>query len=158
MISIKATLLSLSLIALHIPMQALQSMNQITEFPSNCFFCQQAHNKDVVPVAQFEHCFVLKDNFPVSPGHMLIVPYHHIDNWFAANETVQRDIIQAVNAMKEIIDVEYHPDGYNIGMNCGQAAGQTVMHLHVHLIPRYIGDVENPRGGVRGVIPTKQKY
>ena len=59
---------------------------------------------------------------------------------------------------QEILDKKYSPDGYNIGMNCGEAAGQSVMHVHVHLIPRYVGDVKNPRGGVRGIIPEKQNY
>ena len=68
------------------------------------------------------------------------------------------DIVQALEAMKGFLDNEFHPDGYNFGANCGEAAGQTVMHLHVHLIPRYSGDTLHPRGGVRGVIPSKQSY
>jgi len=77
---------------------------------------------------------------------------------FTANEEVQKDIMKALNAMKIVLDAEYNPDGYNIGANCGKDAGQSVMHLHVHLIPRYKGDMEDPKGGVRGVIPSKQKY
>lgn len=125
---------------------------------TDCLFCQRAYDAKTVFVKQFKHCFVVKDNFPVSPGHVLIIPYNHCVDWFSADQATQTDIMHAIQEMKTILDNELHPDGYNIGMNCGTAAGQSVMHLHVHLIPRYTGDMENPRGGVRGVIPSKQKY
>ncbi len=125
----------------------------------NCIFCQMAEKKkEVEIVAQFEHCFVIKDQYPVSPGHLLIIPYQHTENWFTSDNAVKEEIIRVLDKMKKLVDDEYHPDGYNIGMNCGQVAGQTVMHLHVHLIPRFEGDMDNPKGGVRGVIPSKQKY
>jgi len=66
--------------------------------------------------------------------------------------------MQALHKLQAELDVEYNPDGYNVGINCGEAAGQSVMHLHLHIIPRYAGDTEDPKGGVRGVIPSKQKY
>lgn len=98
------------------------------------------------------------DQYPVSPGHILIVPKQHIGNYFQ----LPRDIVIAmwdmVEACKQILDETHRPDGYNIGINCGEAAGQSVPHVHIHIIPRYKGDVENPRGGVRGVIPGKQNY
>ena len=82
----------------------------------------------------------------------------HINDFFETTIEEKNAIFELMNKAKEIIDKQYNPNGYNIGMNCGIAAGQTVMHMHVHLIPRYYGDVENPRGGIRGVIPKKQSY
>ncbi|HJJ71894.1 MAG TPA: HIT family protein, partial [Methanocorpusculum sp.] len=67
-------------------------------------------------------------------------------------------IFLLISEAKQMLDEKFSPDGYNIGINCGEAAGQTIFHVHVHLIPRYTGDVENPRGGVRGVIPEKRSY
>ncbi|MFA6916882.1 MAG: HIT family protein [Parachlamydiales bacterium] len=131
----------------------------MNEGKTPCIFCQIAQlEREAVIVREFEHCFVLKDQFPVSKGHLLIIPYEHTETWFTASEEVRVDIMEALKSMKEFLDNEYHPDGYNMGANCGEAAGQTVMHLHVHLIPRYKGDMADPRGGVRGVIPSKQKY
>lgn len=128
-------------------------------FSHPCIFCQIARKeKKAEIVAEFKHCYVKKDDFPVSKGHLLIIPYEHTENWFSAKEEVRMDIMSAIDLMKTKLDKEYNPDGYNFGANCGKAAGQTVMHLHVHLIPRYKGDMEDPRGGVRGVIPSKQKY
>jgi diadenosine tetraphosphate (Ap4A) HIT family hydrolase len=125
----------------------------------DCLFCQIARGeKDSVILARFSHCLVMKDQFPVSPGHVLIIPHTHTDNWFTANEEVKLDILKALDSIKAHLDAEYSPDGYNIGINCGKYAGQTVMHLHVHLIPRYKDDMPDPRGGVRGVIPAKQTY
>lgn len=135
--------------------------SQIANHQENphCIFCQMARGeREITMFAKFQHCYVIKDQFPVSPGHALIIPYEHTDNWFTANEEVQMDILKALHLVKVQLDLENAPQGYNIGANCGEAAGQTVMHLHVHLIPRYHGDMENPRGGVRGVIPSKQKY
>jgi diadenosine tetraphosphate (Ap4A) HIT family hydrolase len=114
--------------------------------------------KEMAFFAKFEHCYVIKDQFPVSPGHILIIPYQHTENWFTATEEVRLDIVKALSLVKETLDVDYNPHGYNIGANCGKVAGQSVMHLHVHLIPRYQGDMADPKGGIRGVIPSKQKY
>jgi len=100
----------------------------------------------------------MQDEFPVSPGHTLIISNEHTDNWFTATEQVKFDIIKSLDYVKSELDKEYDPAGYNIGANCGVAAGQSVMHLHLHLIPRYTGDLQNPKGGVRGVIPQKQHY
>lgn len=125
----------------------------------NCLFCAMARGKRAVNFfAKFRHCYVIKDQFPVSEGHALIIPYEHTLNWFTASEEIRLDIVNALHFVKEQLDVAYRPHGYNIGANCGEAAGQTIMHLHVHLIPRYEGDMEDPKGGVRGVIPSKQKY
>lgn len=100
----------------------------------------------------------LWDGFPVSPGHALIVPRRHVADWFSATPDEQEELFRAVETVKAAIEREHRPDGYNVGFNCGQAAGQTVFHLHLHVIPRYAGDVEDPRGGVRHVIPDKVRY
>jgi ATP adenylyltransferase len=100
----------------------------------------------------------LWDAFPVSPGHALLIPLRHVPNWFEATNAEQIALIAAINETKALIEQRHQPDGYNIGINCGAAAGQTVFHLHVHLIPRYTGDVIDPRGGVRHVIAAKAKY
>lgn len=127
--------------------------------PSDCLFCQIARQeKQVNFFANFAHCYVIKDQFPVSNGHILIIPHEHTENWFTAKEEVRLDMMKALHLVKEQLDLEYNPQGYNIGANCGEVAGQSVMHLHLHLIPRYQGDMENPKGGLRGVIPSKQKY
>jgi diadenosine tetraphosphate (Ap4A) HIT family hydrolase/predicted house-cleaning noncanonical NTP pyrophosphatase (MazG superfamily) len=126
---------------------------------SDCLFCQIARQeKEVKFFANFTHCYVIKDRFPVFNGHILIIPHEHTENWFTAKEEVRLDILKALQLMKEQLDLDYSPHGYNIGANCGEIAGQSVMHLHLHLIPRYRGDMEDPKGGVRGVIPSKQKY
>lgn len=126
---------------------------------TDCIFCQIARGeKEAEILARFKHCFVMKDQFPVSKGHILIIPYEHTDTWFTASEEVRLEMMKALSELKARLDKDYNPDGYNIGINCGESAGQSVMHLHVHLIPRYHGDVDVPRGGVRGVIPSKQTY
>ena len=100
------------------------------------------------------------DQYPVSPGHMLLIPKRHCKTFFDLNKSELDELSDFIFQAKEYLAnrLPKKPDGYNIGCNCGEAAGQTVMHMHMHLIPRYAGDVENPRGGVRGVIPNKQKY
>jgi len=95
------------------------------------------------------------DAYPVSPGHALLIPRRHIPTWFEANADEQVALVGAVNDAKAVIERTHRPDGYNIGINCGAAAGQTVFHLHIHLIPRFQGDVGDPRGGVRHVIAGK---
>jgi len=124
-----------------------------------CIFCEIPERKAPSQIIQnFEHCYAIYDQFPVSQGHVLLIPHTHIEDWFAASAPVQLGMVQALNSMKAFLDQKFSPDGYNIGANCGPVAGQTVFHLHMHLIPRYTGDMEDPRGGIRGVIPHKQKY
>lgn len=98
------------------------------------------------------------DAFPVSPGHLLIIPRRHAADWFALTEEEEQAVFSLVREAKQMLDAQFSPNGYNIGINCGEAAGQTIFHVHVHLIPRYAGDVDSPRGGVRGVIPAKRNY
>jgi superfamily II DNA or RNA helicase/diadenosine tetraphosphate (Ap4A) HIT family hydrolase len=109
-------------------------------------------------IASNDLAFAIFDGFPVSPGHTLIIPKRLVPTWFEATPEEQRALMALVEVVKARLDAEYHPDGYNIGINAGEAAGQTVFHLHVHLIPRYRGDMDDPRGGVRHVIPWKGNY
>jgi diadenosine tetraphosphate (Ap4A) HIT family hydrolase len=113
---------------------------------------QEAH------VASNALAFAIRDGFPVSPGHTLIVPRRLIATWFEATREEQVAMFELLEVVKAQLDAELQPDGYNIGINVGSAAGQTVMHLHMHLIPRFHGDVPDPRGGVRHVIPGKGNY
>ena len=98
------------------------------------------------------------DRFPVSPGHALIIPRQHISDWAKAPAQIQQELTAAIVQVQAEIDKLHGPDGYNVGFNSGAAAGQTVPHLHVHVIPRYLGDMSDPRGGVRHVIPRKGNY
>jgi diadenosine tetraphosphate (Ap4A) HIT family hydrolase len=101
---------------------------------------------------------VIRDAFPVSPGHALIIPKRHIASFFETNEEERKAMLEALDQAKEIFDRELKPDGYNIGINEGLTAGQTIMHLHIHLIPRYKGDSSDPRGGIRWIFPDKARY
>ncbi|MBN1944713.1 MAG: HIT family protein [Bradymonadales bacterium] len=109
-------------------------------------------------VAANELAFAIRDQYPVSPGHTLVIPKRLIADWFEATEQERQAIFQLVDEVKRQLDDEHHPDGYNIGFNVGEAAGQTVFHLHVHVIPRYQGDMDDPTGGVRHAIPWKGNY
>ena len=120
----------------------------------NCPFCDKS--RDVV--LQTKDWKVIKDNYPVSKGHMLIVPKYHTTNIDDLKHYNIREFYLLIIETKDILDVMYNPDGYNMGLNLREAAGQTVEHLHFHIIPRYNGDVEKPEGGIRGVIPKKQRY
>lgn len=100
----------------------------------------------------------LWDGFPVSPGHALVIPRRHVASWFDATREEQVAILEAIEVGKSTVECDRSPDGWNLGVNVGVAAGQTVFHLHVHLIPRYDGDVPDPRGGVRHVVPSKADY
>jgi diadenosine tetraphosphate (Ap4A) HIT family hydrolase len=101
---------------------------------------------------------VIRDGYPVSPGHTLIIPKRHIGSWFEITPEEQSAMLDLLGRAKAALEEEFKPDGYNIGINDGPTAGQTVPHLHMHLIPRYKGDLEDPRGGVRWIIPGKAKY
>jgi len=100
----------------------------------------------------------VRDAFPVSRGHTLVIPRRHVPTWFNASPQEQREIWRAIAEIKSALDRDLHPDGYNIGINVGQAAGQTIDHLHVHLVPRFHDDVDDPAGGVRFVIPAYGNY
>jgi diadenosine tetraphosphate (Ap4A) HIT family hydrolase len=99
-----------------------------------------------------------KDGFPVSLGHTIILPKRHVATLFEATGDEQVALLKALSKAKELLDKAHCPDGYNIGINHGEAGGQTITHLHIHLIPRYSGDQHDPRGGVRWVLPEKAKY
>ena len=102
--------------------------------------------------------FLIYDGYPVSPGHILIISKEEKSDFFSINEQEKIELTSLIEKAKEIIEIEHNPDGYNIGMNCGEAAGQTIMHFHCHVIPRYFGDMENPRGGIRHCINGKGYY
>lgn len=105
-----------------------------------------------------ELAFAIWDGFPVTPGHALLVTKRVARDWFDATAQEREALLALVDPVRQIILERHSPDGFNIGWNAGPAAGQTVDHLHVHVIPRYRGDVEDPRGGVRHVIPAKANY
>lgn len=101
---------------------------------------------------------VIRDGFPISPGHTLVIPNRHIGSFFELGPEERQSLLDLLDAAKLVLDSELKPDGYNIGINDGPSAGQTVPHLHIHLIPRYNGDQTDPRGGVRWIIPEKADY
>jgi diadenosine tetraphosphate (Ap4A) HIT family hydrolase len=104
------------------------------------------------------HVFALWDAYPVSDGHALIVPRRHMGSWMEVTPEEQAELLEAIAAVREEIEATRSPDGYNMGINDGFPAGQTVDHLHLHVIPRYEGDVQDPRGGIRWVIPERAPY
>ena len=120
-----------------------------------CIFCDPA---DEIIVLSNKLAYARFDNYPVSPGHLLIVPYRHFADYFDRNAAETASLWALVDEAKRHLDRQHSPDGYNVGVNAGTAVGQSVMHLHIHLIPRYAGDMDAPKGGVRGVIPSKQSY
>jgi len=107
---------------------------------------------------EWEFAVVIRDGFPVSPGHTLVVPKRHVASFFEVTDAERTDMMSLLAAARNDLDREFKPAGYNIGINDGAAAGQTVPHLHIHLIPRYEGDRDDPRGGVRWVLPDKAAY
>ncbi len=122
----------------------------------DCPFCNKV--KNTTPILENDLAFAFYDEFPVSKGHMLFITKRHAEDFFDITLDERNAILDLMNDAKRMIDEEFKPDGYNIGCNIGEAAGQSVMHMHMHLIPRYKGDVLNPRGGIRSVIPSKQDY
>ena len=123
--------------------------------PAQCPFCFPAEER-----IAFEDRLTraLWDAFPVTEGHLLLVPRRHVPTWFDATAEEKAALTAAIDRGRELIASRHRPDGFNIGINVGKAAGQTVFHLHVHLIPRYAGDIPDPQGGVRHVIPAKGNY
>ncbi len=105
-----------------------------------------------------EYAFVVLDAFPVSQGHNLVISRRHVPDIFDLTTAELGDMLQLIRSVRERIDHALRPTGYNVGVNVGRDAGQTVMHVHVHVIPRYQGDSVDPTGGVRGVIPGRARY
>ena len=121
-----------------------------------CLFCNKEKQKIIYSNKLF---FVVRDSYPVTKHHTLIIPHRHISNFFDLNEDELIDLNKILKKQrKSLMDLDKDISAFNIGVNAGVDAGQSIMHCHVHLIPRRKGDIENPRGGVRGVIPSKQKY
>lgn len=121
---------------------------------SNCPFCLT----DRSLVAENEVAVAFRDAFPLAKGHTLIVPRRHVETIYDLDSEEQLAIWSLVAKVRESLFAELGPDGFNIGLNDGEAAGQTIMHAHLHVIPRWKGDVADPRGGIRWIIPTKAKY
>jgi len=123
--------------------------------PNNpCLFCTDPQGVSL----DKELAFSARDTYAVSPGHTLVIPKRHVASFFELTAEEVSACMELINEEKKLIDEEYKPDGYNIGVNVGQAAGQSIHHVHIHIIPRYKGDVENPQGGVRHVIPKNAHY
>ena len=115
----------------------------------NCIFCEM---KDYI--LENELAYAIYDKYPVGKGHMLFIPKRHVKNFFDITKEEREAIFELIDEGKKLLDKKYSPDSYNVGINCGEHAGQTIMHVHVHLIPRYIGDMKDPTGGVRAVSYT----
>lgn len=120
-----------------------------------CAFCTLPESR-IMDTSKYG--VVVRDGFPISPGHTLVIPKRHIGSFFDLTADERHDLLALLERAKTVLEAEFRPDGYNIGINDGPAAGQTVPHLHIHLIPRYKADLPDPRGGVRWIIPEKADY
>lgn len=109
-------------------------------------------------VGRTERVLAIRDRFPLSPGHTLLLPRRHVVSLFDLNMIEWVELGQLLTQMRALLAAELQPDGFNIGVNEGVAAGQTVKHLHLHLIPRYLGDQPDPRGGIRQIFPDNARY
>ena len=122
-----------------------------------CPFCNLQRSSFI-----YESEFVvgILDRFPVGPGHALLITRRHVPTWFDASYSERQALLDGIEPVRRAVEklVDRPADGWNVGFNAGRAAGQTVDHLHLHVIPRWVGDVADPRGGIRGVIPAKQTY
>ena len=123
----------------------------------DCPFCQSmASNRMEV---EYGSVFAIHDKYPVTEGHHLVVTKRHVADYFAMSYNEKRDAEALLSLLKrQMLEDDPSVQGFNVGMNCGEVAGQTVMHAHIHLIPRRVGDVDDPRGGVRGCVPEKMGY
>jgi|TARA_B100001093_G_scaffold387798_1_gene373835 diadenosine tetraphosphate (Ap4A) HIT family hydrolase len=113
---------------------------------------------NIEKIIENENAFAIYDAFPVSKGHVLVIPKRVIAEIFDLNDEEYSSCFNLVKEVKKILEEKFKPDGFNIGINNGEKAGQTIFHAHIHVIPRYSGDVDNPRGGIRHVIPGKGDY
>ena len=116
--------------------------------PNNpCLFCTDPQGVSL----DNELAFSARDSYPASPGHSVVIPKRHVASFFELTPEEVAACMELISEEKRLIDAEFKPDGYNIGVNVGQAAGQSIFHVHIHIIPRYKGDVDNAQGGVRHV-------
>jgi diadenosine tetraphosphate (Ap4A) HIT family hydrolase len=123
---------------------------------SACPFCRRLRDGPVD--ARLGTAGAFRDGFPIATGHTLVVPARHVADFFALTKPEQADVLSLTDLVREQLALDLRPDGFNIGINAGPAAGQTVDHAHVHVIPRFSGDVSDPRGGIRWVIPKRAAY
>ena len=123
----------------------------------DCIFCKKINCKIL---KQLKYFFIIRDTaYPVTEHHTLIITNRHVSDFFELNNEENIELNQILkDQKKELKDLDSNISGFNVGVNIGKDAGQSIMHCHIHLIPRRKGDVEDPRGGVRGVIPERQKY
>jgi diadenosine tetraphosphate (Ap4A) HIT family hydrolase len=120
-----------------------------------CPFCNAPADEIIM---NNDLCFARWDKYPASKGHLLVIPFRHTPDFFSMTMDEKDAVIALVTECRGFLEEQFSPGGYNIGFNVGEVAGQTVMHCHCHVIPRYAGDVVDPRGGLRGVVPWKQVY
>ena len=135
-------------------MSAVEKQEKKRDPNNPCLFCTDAKGVSL----NHELAYSARDTYGVSPGHTLVIPRRHVASFFELTTEEVAACMELINKEKELIDAEFKPDAYNIGVNIGPEAGQSIFHVHIHIIPRYKGDVENPQGGVRHVIPKKAHY
>ena len=121
-----------------------------------CIFCERVGSGPLL--AENDLAVGFRAGYPVSPGHVLVVPRRHEPDFFALSPDEHAAMVALLPEVRRLIDSEHSPDAYNVGVNAGKAAGQTILHAHFHVIPRYAGDVDEPRGGVRWVLPATARY
>ena len=120
-----------------------------------CPFCTLPSTRII---GENEHAIWIRDGYPISPGHSLVISKRHVGSFFEVSSDERASLFELLDRAKNAAVAEFNPAAFNIGINDGPAAGQTVQHLHIHLIPRFMGDVPDPRGGVRWVLPEKADY
>jgi ATP adenylyltransferase len=141
----------------HCEVYEYRHFNQLSHAgETDCPFCHPAAEREIL--SESATVYALLDKYPVSKGHALIIPKQHIADYFDLSDRAKTACWLMVDRARLLLTERFHPDGFNTGINAGRAAGQTVPHVHIHLIPRYAGDVENPVGGVRNVIPGRGDY
>ena len=124
---------------------------------ADCPVCKRIESGDGLSFVS-DLVVAFADAFPVTPGHTLVLPRRHESDFFSLSTAEQDAVWQGVTAVRDLLISERQPDGFNVGLNAGRAAGQTMEHVHIHVIPRFTGDVEDPRGGIRWLIPAKARY
>ncbi len=128
----------------------------MNESESTCPFCSRLARGDVTHESLAAAAF--PDAYPLSPGHTLVIPRRHVADWFALTPDELTAILGLAGVVRSEVALARRPDGWNIGVNVGEAGGQTIGHAHLHLIPRYTGDRSDPRGGVRWIFPERAAY